>query len=109
MILEYPFNGVITRMETTMFPNGDTEETQIEIYNGSIDVALSTPEIGTLAQTSNYIVSMPLIATDSGYIIPKKDDRILVNMYGDIFSLSVNNIIVSQLGGITVYASRGTS
>ena len=109
MILEYPFNGVITRTETTMFPNGDIEETQIEIYNGSIDVALSAPEVGTLAQTSNYIVSMPLTATGNSYIIPKKDDRILVNMYGDIFSLSVNNIIVSQLGGITVYASRGTS
>lgn len=106
-IVEYPYNGVITRTTVVTQDNGDTDVTTIEVYDGKIDVSLSTAEMGAVAQTSNYVVSMPLLYSGSNAIIPKKDDKIAVNMLGDTFVLTVNLSIPSQLGGVTVYASRG--
>lgn len=108
IIQEFPFSGIITRKVSIEEDNGDTTETTTEIYNGKLDSTMNTAEVGSVAQTSNYIVSMPLTKdTNGAYIKPHKDDVITVNEYGDVYKLVVNNSIVSQLGGITVYASRG--
>jgi len=100
-IEEYPFTGTIVR--TTVDGLGDI--TEATIYDGKMDVSLNTAIVGSTAQTSNYIVSMPFDKAD--YLILKKNDVITVEMYGDIVSLTINNYIPSQLGGLTVYASRG--
>lgn len=108
MIEEFPFSGIITRTIIVQQENGDIDESVVEIYNGQMDVSLNTAEVGSIAQTSNYIVSMPLIKRENNtYVLPKKDDKITVNMYGDIFTLTVNNYIPSQVGGLTIYSSRG--
>ena len=108
MIEEFPFSGIITRTIIVQQENGDIDESVVEIYNGKIDVSLNTAEVGSIVQTSSYIVSMPLIKGEGDtYVLPKKDDKITVNMYGDIFTLTVNNYIPSQVGGLTIYSSRG--
>ena len=100
-IEEFPFSGTIVR--TTANALGDISETTV--YDGKMDVSLNTAIVGSTAQTSNYIVSMPFDKAD--YLILKKNDVITVEMYGDVVSLTINNYIPSQLGGLTVYASRG--
>ena len=51
---------------------------------------------------------MPLTKdTEGKYIIPKKDDIIVLNEYGTNITFIVQNYMVSQLGGITIRASRG--
>ncbi len=95
IINEYPFICVMTH-------------NSVQIYNGKVDVSLLAPENGSTAQTSDYVVSMPLTKdADGNNIIPTKNDEIVVDMYGDTLTLVVNNYIVSQLGGITIYTSRG--
>lgn len=108
IIDEFPYSGVITRKISTTADNGDVDESVVEIYNGKMDVSLLTNEVGTVAQTANYVVFIPLIkGSDNKYNIPRKNDSILVNGYGEVFTLIVNDPIPSQLGGITVYATRG--
>ena len=98
-IEEFPYSGTITR---------ELDGEVIQLYNGVMDVSLNTPEVGTIAQTANYIVSLPYNRdTNATYVIPQKDDKISVSMLGDNFILIVNLSIPSQLGGVTVYASRG--
>lgn len=98
-IKEFPYNGTITR---------ELDGNTVELYNGEMDISLNTPEVGTVAQTANYIVSLPFNRdANTTYVIPQKDDKITVSMFGDNFTLIVNLSIPSQVGGVTVYASRG--
>jgi len=100
-IEEFPFSGTIVR--TTANALGDISETTV--YDGKMDVSLNTAIVGSIAQTSDYIVSMPMDKTN--YVSLKKTDVITVDMYGDILTLTIDNYIPSQIGGLTVYASRG--
>ena len=51
---------------------------------------------------------MPLVIdSNNKYVFSKKNDEIIVSTYDDSFTLTVNNYMSSQLGGITIYASRG--
>jgi len=100
-IEEFPFSGTIVR--TTANALGDISETTV--YDGKMDVSLNTAIVGSIAQTSDYIVSMPFNKAD--YVALKKTDVITVDMYGDILTLTIDNYIPSQIGGLTVYASRG--
>lgn len=98
-IEEFPYSGTITR---------ELDGEVVQLYNGVMDISLNTPEVGTVAQTANYIVSLPYNRdANATYVIPQKDDKITVSMLGDNFILIVNLSIPSQLGGVTVYASRG--
>ena len=108
IIKEFPYQGVITRKTSTEDEVGDTVTENIEIYNGDMDYTLLTPESGQTAQTAIYTISMPLTKdTEGKYIIPKKDDIIVLNEYGTNITFMVQNYMVSQLGGITITASRG--
>lgn len=100
-IEEFPFSGTIVR--TTANALGDISETTV--YDGKMDVSLNTAIVGSIAQTSDYIVSMPF--DKANYVSLKKTDVITVDMYGDILTLTIDNYIPSQIGGLTVYASRG--
>lgn len=108
-IEEYPFSGEISRTVVVKDEvTDDTDEQQIVIYSGNMDCSMNTAEVGSVAQTSDYVVSMPLTkGSDGKYILPKKNDSISVSTYDESFTLTVNNYMPSQLGGITIYASRG--
>jgi len=102
---EFPYEAVITR--TILSDNGDTPN-DITIYEGPIDYTMPTAEIGQIAQTSDYIIFMPLVIDVAGkFVIPKKNDKISVTGLGDNFILIVNNYEPSQLGRLTIYATRG--
>jgi hypothetical protein len=106
-VVEYPFTGVIKR-NTGSDPILGTEGTSTIIYSGEMDYGVNTAKTGNIAQTSDCIVSMPLIKDNGGnYILPKKEDIITVNVFGDVFDATIVNYEVSQLGGITVYVTRG--
>ena len=108
IVEEYPYTGTINRIVTTQADNGDIAETTKEIYSGEMDFSLQNDKNGIVAQTSSYIVSIPLIlGSDNKYNIPHKDDIITVDNYGESINLKVDNAIPSQLGGITIYATRG--
>ena len=107
-VSEYPYIGVITRKESVEDENHEITETDVEVYNGEIDYSLNTSEVGLVAQTSNYILSMPLTQDVSGnYILPKRGDKVSLNAYGETIELKVNDYIPSQVGGITIYATNG--
>lgn len=103
-ITEYPYTGVVKRIIQGTGRNPDREE---QIYSGEMDAQVAKDEQGNVAQTSEYIVCMPLTTNQQGqYIIPKKGDKISLTQYGVTFEMVVNNADPSQLGGITVYATR---
>lgn len=99
-ILEYPYSGQIIRVVDGMGRNGDTETI---IYEGVMDEHQVTDEEGVTMQTSSYIISVPLTSSS---IIPKKGDKIILTRYGETFKLIVDNAEPSQIGGISIYASR---
>jgi hypothetical protein len=106
-VVEYPFAGVIKR-STGYDPILGTGGTTTTIYSGVIDYGVNTAKTSNIAQTSDCIVSMPLIKSSGGsYALPKKDDIITINAFGDIFDATIVTYEVSQLGGITIYATRG--
>jgi len=95
-ILEYPYQGTITRVVQGK-------------GKGVMDEHMVTDEEGRMLQTASYIVSMPLTKDDKGnWIMPRKGDKVSVTRYGDTISLTVDNAEPSQLGGISVYASRNS-
>lgn len=101
-ILEYPYNGRITR-ETII--NGDEQE--VVCYDGVMDLHMVTNEEGRTLQVAAYIVSIPLLTDDNGeYIVPKKYDKVAVTRYGEEIELVVDNATPSQLGGVSIYATR---
>lgn len=100
---EYPFTGRIFHIKESSF--GD--DVEIEVYSGVMDVNLQTDEQGTTAQTATYIVSIPLPKIDGKFQNPvRKNYLIECDVYGETFQMEVDNYIPSNLGGITIYATR---
>lgn len=105
-IAEYPYYGKITRFVEGKGTEEDHEET---IYEGAMDEHMLTDEEGRQLQTSSYIVSIPLLQDENGkWNLPRKDDDISITRYGETFELKVDNAEPSQLGGISIYASRNS-
>lgn len=105
-ILEYPYSGVITRI---VEGSGREPDTELLVYEGMMDEHMVTEEEGRTMQTSSYIISIPLTKNDEGqWIVPRKGDRISVTRYGETFSLTVDNAEPSQIGGVSIYASRNS-
>lgn len=105
-ILEYPYVGTIKRI---VQGKGDEPDTETLLYDGAMDEHLVTSEEGRTLQTSSYIVSIPLTKDAAGqWIVPRKGDKIEITRYGETFSLTVDNAEPSQLGGVSIYASRNS-
>jgi len=105
-ILEYPYNGTITR---TVAGKGMQQDTVLTIYEGMMDEHMATDEEGRVMQTSSYIISIPLTTDEAGNpIVPRKGDKISITRYGETFSLTVDNADPSQLGGVSIYATRSS-
>ena len=104
--LEYPYKGTIKRI---VQGKGDEPDTETLLYDGAMDEHLVTSEEGRTLQTSSYIVSIPLTKDAAGqWIVPRKGDKIEITRYGETFSLTVDNAEPSQLGGVSIYASRNS-
>lgn len=105
-ILEYPYQGTITRV---IVGSGRNKDTEVVVYEGVMDEHMVTEEEGHTMQTSSYIVSIPLTKDDNGaWIVPRKGDKISITRYGDTFTLTVDNADTSQIGGVSIYASRSS-
>lgn len=105
-ILEYPYQGTIKRI---VQGKGDNPDTETLLYEGVMDEHLVTIEEGRTLQTSSYIVSIPLIKDENdNWIVPRKGDKIEITRFGETFSLTVDNSEPSQLGGVSIYASRNS-
>ena len=103
-ILEYPYEGVITR---TVEGHGDEDDEIVEIYSGVMDEHMVTDNEGRVLQTASYIISIPLTQDDEGkYIIPRVNDEVELTRYGETMKFTVDNAEPSQLGGISVYVTR---
>lgn len=103
-ILEYPYVGVITRI---IEGHGDEEDTVLVVYDGMMDETMTTDDEGRVLQTASYIISIPLTKNDDDeYIIPLKGDKITLTRYGQEVSFVVDNAEPSQLGGVSIYATR---
>ena len=105
-ILEYPYQGTIKRI---VQGKGDNTDTETLLYKGVMDEHIVTSEEGRTLQTSSYIVSIPLIKDENdNWIVPRKGDKIEITRFGETFSLTVDNSEPSQLGGVSIYASRNS-
>lgn len=105
-ILEYPYQCVIKRI---IQGSGDNPDEEIELYKGVCDEHMVDEEVGRTLQTSSYIISIPLITDNQGkWIVPRKGDKIDVERYDETFELTVDNAEPSQLGGVSIYASRNS-
>lgn len=105
-ILEYPYEGVITR---TIAGKGMQPDTVITVYEGVMDEHMVTDEEGRVMQTSGYVISIPLTQDEQGnWIVPKKGDKISLTRYGETFNLTVDNADPSQLMGVSIYATRNS-
>lgn len=105
-IVEYPYTGTITRI---VAGSGMEADTTVLVYEGVMDEHMRTSEEGNVMQTSSYIISIPLTKDDKDcYIIPKKGDKISITVFCDMFTLTVDNAEPSQLGGVSVYATRNS-
>jgi hypothetical protein len=103
-ILEYPYEGTITR---TIEGKGMQKDQTITVYDGVMDEHMATDEEGNVMQTSSYIISIPLTQDEEGnWIVPRKGDKIVLTRYGETFKLTIDNADPSQLGGVTIYATR---
>lgn len=103
-ILEYPYNGVITR---TVEGHGDEDDQDIVVYQGVMDEHMVTDDEGRVLQTASYIISIPLTKDDNGaYIIPRKGDEISLERYGEMLEFVVDNAEPSQIGGVSIYVTR---
>lgn len=105
-ILEYPYQGTIHRV---IQGKGAEQDTEIVLYEGVMDEHMVTDEEGRTLQTSSYIISIPLTKDVEGnWIVPRKGDKISITRYGETFALTVDNAEPSQLGGVSIYASRNS-
>lgn len=103
-IVEYPYEGVITR---TVEGHGDDDDTEVTVYEGVMDEHMVTDDEGRVLQTSSYIISIPLTKDDEDkYIIPRSGDEISLERYGETLRFTVDNAEPSQLMGISVYCTR---
>lgn len=103
-ILEYPYEGVITRI---VEGHGDDNDTEVTVYEGVMDEHMVTDDEGRVLQTSSYIISIPMTKDDEDkYIIPRSGDEISLERYGETLRFTVDNAEPSQLMGISVYCTR---
>ena len=103
-ILEYPYQGTITRL---IEGQGDEDDTEVTLYEGMMDEHMVTDNEGRVLQTSSYIISIPLTKDDNDeYIIPRKGDSISLERYGETIQFVVDNVEPSQLMGISIYSTR---
>lgn len=101
-IMEYTYTGVITRTI-----EGDDEDTTVTVYDGVMDETMMTDDEGRVLQTASYIISIPLVQDENGaYIIPIKGDDISLVRYGQKVEFTVDNAEPSQIGGVSIYATR---
>lgn len=102
-ILEYPYQGQIKR--ETLDELG--KKATIVIYEGIMDEHMVTDDEGRTLQTSSYVISIPLTTDDNGkHVIPKKNDVITLTRYDEDLEFTVDNAEPSQLGGVSIYATR---
>ncbi len=105
-IAEYPYVGTITRI---IEGSGRDADTILTVYDGVMDEHMVTDEEGRTMQTSSYIISIPLTKDDEGnWIVPRKGDKVTLTRYGETFGLTVDNAEPSQLGGVSIHASRNS-
>jgi hypothetical protein len=105
-IEEYPYTGTITRVIEGDGRSADTAEV---IYDGAMDCHMVSEEQGTMLQTSSYIISIPLLESDNGvYIVPERGDKISLERYGQPLNFVVDNATPSQIGGVSIYATRNS-
>lgn len=103
-ILEYPYQGTITRV---IEGHGDEDDTETILYAGMMDEHMVTDDEGRVLQTSSYIISIPLTKDDNGnYIIPRSGDEISLVRYGEPLRFVVENAEPSQVGGVSIYVTR---
>ena len=103
-ILEYPYQGTITRL---IEGHGDDDDTEVTLYEGVMDEHMVTDSEGRVLQTSSYIISIPLTKDENeSYIIPKKGDKISLTRYGEELMFVVDNSEPSQLMGVSIYSTR---
>ena len=103
-ILEYPYQGTITRL---IEGHGDEDDTEIILYSGVMDEHMVTDDEGRVLQTSSYIISIPLTQNgDGSYIIPISGDEISLVRYGELLRFVVENAEPSQIGGVSIYVTR---
>lgn len=103
-ILEYPYQGTITRL---IEGHGDEDDTEVTLYEGVMDEHMVTDDEGRVLQTSSYIISIPLTKDDNGnYIIPRSGDNISLLRYGESLQFTVDNAEPSQIGGVSIYVTR---
>ena len=103
-ILEYPYQGTITRLIEV---NGDEDDTEVTLYEGVMDEHMVTDNEGRVLQTSSYIISIPLTKDENdNYIVPKKGDKITLERYGETIQFVVDNSEPSQLMGVSIYSTR---
>ena len=103
-ILEYPYQGTITRL---IEGHGDEDDKEVTLYKGVMDEHMVTDNEGRVLQTSSYIISIPLTKNDNdNYIVPKKGDKITLERYGETIQFVVDNSEPSQLMGISIYSTR---
>lgn len=106
LILEYPYNGTITH---TVAGKGRESDTSVIIYEGEMDEHLVTAEEGRTLQTSSYIISIPLTKNSNDeWIVPRKGDKIELVRYGEMITLTVDNAEPSQIGGVSIHATRNS-
>ena len=105
-ILEFPYQGTIMRV---VQGKGSKPDTEVLLYEGMMDEHMMTEEEGRTLQTANYIISIPLTKDENdNWIVPRKGDKITLTRYGETFKLTVDNAEPSQLGGVSIYASRNS-
>lgn len=103
-IVEYPYEGVITRI---VEGHGDNDDEELTVYEGVMDEHMVSDDEGRILQTASYIISIPLTKDDEGYyIVPRKGDSVSLTRYGEELNFTVDNAEPSQLMGISVYCTR---
>lgn len=105
-ILEFPYTGTIKRV---IQGKGSKADQEVLLYEGVMDEHMFESEVGKTLQTSSYIISIPLIKTESGeWVVPRKGDKIELVRYGETIKFTVDNAEPSQLGGVSIYSSRNS-
>ena len=103
-ILEYPYQGTITRL---IEGQGDEDDTEVTLYEGVMDEHMVTDNEGRVLQTSSYIISIPLTKDDdNNYVVPRNGDEISLLRYGETIRFVVDNAEPSLIGGVSIYVTR---
>lgn len=88
---------------------GSKPDTEVLLYEGAMDEHMVTDEEGKTMQTSSYIITIPLTKDEGdNWIVPRKGDKITITRLGETFKLTVDNASPSQLGGVSIYATRNS-